>query len=268
MRYLFIFICILFCGVISAQDKVIYKDGKKVNCKVISMDESTVRYRDTLTGKDSVTVSKQQLIMVEKNGSVFIFGSEPAGFTNVVTLPSNTSKGKNNSKIQARREKEKGFSNNIIGFQPLDALMFGRLTMTYERLFNEKQMGIVIPASMSFDPRIFLRSDSSLTGPHNPVRNSVGFITGLDVNYYFPTKGYSKFFVGPRFRYGTDMYMLGLTGYSVQLQNGFLLCSSNGRSASTFAIGFGYVRVTSINGINPKQSYPWGSITVRIGFRS
>jgi hypothetical protein len=141
--------------------------------------------------------------------------------------------------------------------------------MTYERLLNEKQMGVAIPVSLSYDPRLLyggLNDTTSLR--NNPIRKNVSLITGLDVNYYFARKSYSKFFVGPRFRYGTDVYLGNLTGYSIQLQNGFLACSSNGKMASTFAFGVGFVRITSINGIDPRQSYPWASITIRIGFRA
>jgi hypothetical protein len=263
MRYIFILILFFSCSYLNAQDKIVYRDGKKISCSIISVEENSVSYKDSLTSQIVKVASKKDLIMAEKNGSVFIFGSEV-----VSVAPASKKSRKENSPSLAKKEKEQTFSNNIIGFQPVDLLLFGRLTMTYERLFNEKQMGIVIPVSLSFDPRILFnpRADSSVT-KNNPVRTNVGLITGLDINYYFPTKGYSKFFVGPRFRYGTDVYMLNLTGYSVQLQNGFLLCSSNGKSASTFAVGFGYVRVTSFSGISSRQSFPWASLTIRIGFR-
>jgi hypothetical protein len=265
MRSILILIFFSAFGFFKAQDKLIFKTGKKVNCKVLSIDASTVSYSDSVSTQK--TAAKKDLIMAEKNGAVFIFGASENSFPTYSTS-SDKPFDYNESRAKARKEKEKTFSNNIIGIQIPD-LVFGRLTMTYERLFNEKQIGITIPASLSYDPRIlFSGLQDTASVRQNPIRTNVGFITGLDINYYFARKSYSKFFVGPRLRYGTDVYLQNLTGYSVQLQNGFLACSSNGKMASTFAFGVGFVRVTSFNGIDPRQSFPWMSVTIRIGFRA
>jgi hypothetical protein len=264
MRLLFILIFVSAFSFFKAQDKLIFKTGKKVNCKVVSIDASTVTYSDSADIQK--TAAKQDLIMAEKNGAVVIFGTSNNSFPTYSTADKPFDY--NESRAKARKEKEKTFSNNIIGIQIPD-LVFGRLTMTYERLFNEKQIGVTIPASLSYDPRIlFSGLQDTASVRQNPIRTNVGFITGLDINYYFSRRSYSKFFVGPRFRYGTDVYLQNLTGYSIQLQNGFLACSSNGKMASTFAFGVGFVRVTSFNGIDPRQSYPWMSVTIRIGFRA
>ncbi|MGZ4038127.1 MAG: hypothetical protein ACXVPQ_09895, partial [Bacteroidia bacterium] len=100
------------------------------------------------------------------------------------------------------------------------------------------------------------------------IRRGVSFITGCDVNFYFETRGHTKFFVGPRFRYGTDI-TLNVTAYSVQYQSGFFFPSSSGRMANTLALGFGFARILSsgAGNINPNQSYPWMSFTYRLGFR-
>ena len=171
----------------------------------------------------------------------------------------------------AIREKEKKFKDNIIGWQPID-IVWGRLTFTYEHLFMEKRMGIAIPFSLTYDPRVLIpnSSNDTIVNTREKVRHNVGFITGLDLNYYYETRSHTKFFFGPRFRYGTDVNLSNITAYTVQFQNGFLLCDAKGKMATTFALGFGFARIISTpfsSRFNPKQSYPWMSFTLRLGFR-
>jgi hypothetical protein len=59
----------------------------------------------------------------------------------------------------------------------------------------------------------------------------------MDLNYYYESKSHSKFFFGPRFRYGTDVNLANITAYTIQFQNGFLFCDSKGKMATTFAVG-------------------------------
>lgn len=249
-----------------AQDKVVFKDGRKLNCKIMAINPSTITYKDSATAEKMITVPKTDVLIAEfKSGSVYIFGNDkPAA----AITPSNS---KPKDRMAEIREKEQSFGNNIIGFQIPD-LIFGRLTFTYERLFLDKQIGIAVPISLSYDSRILLQGLSTDTASNNSKTNKdLGYVTGLDLNYYFETKGYSKFFIGPRFRYGTDANLGNVTAYTIQLQNGFLLCNSKGRFASTLAIGFGFARILAVpggGGINPNQSYPWGSFTFRLAFRA
>jgi len=262
-----LFFVFLLVGAISlAQDKVVFKDGRKYNCKIVAINPTTITYKDSASAEKMITIAKNDVLMAEfKSGSVYVFGNnEPSS-----VLPSNNTKPK--SKRELNRETEQSFSNNIIGVQIPD-IFFGRLTLTYERLFLDKTMGIVIPISLTYDPRILYRGLSTDTANGaSVVRRNLSYVTGLDLNYYFETRSHSKFFVGPRFRYGTDVFVSNVTAYSVQFQNGFLICSSNGKLASTFALGFGFARVLASplgNAFDPKQSYPWASFTFRLGFRA
>ena len=269
--YIFVFLLLAAMMNLYGQDKLVLKSGKKINCKILSVNLSTIDYKDTTISQNAFTIQKTEVLLAElKNGEVFIFGKEttPTG-----TSSKQLSKADRNSERKAAvREKEKNFKNNIIGFQPID-IIWGRLTFTGERLFMEKRMGITIPFSLTYDPRILTmggNADTIVNNTRDEVRRNTGIITGLDLNYYYDTRGYSKFFFGPRFRYGTDVSLYNVTGYSIQFQNGFLLCSANGKFASTFALGFGFARIIASplgNAFNTKQGYPWASFTFRLGFR-
>ncbi len=249
------------CG----QDKIILKNGKKFDCKIIAINPHSVTYKDSANAENMVTVPKAEVLMAEyKSGSVYIFGSDqPAAKTPTAST------GIYADRQKAWRDKEAGFKNNILGVQIPD-LVFGRLTLTYEHLFFDKQMGLVIPFSLTYDPKVLVFSSTDTTAKGTHASHNIGFITGADLNYYFETRGHTKFFVGPRFRYGTDIAIANVTAYSVQFQNGFFFPSANGKRANTLSLGFGFVRIISIPGgnyLNPKQSYPWMSFTYRLGFR-
>ncbi len=267
--YIFIFLSLIVFGNSFAQDKLVLKSGKKINCKIISVNPYTIDYKDTTASSAVFTLEKIEILMAElKNGELYVFGNEKqnpiTGFSSKMSRAE--------ERRAAIREKEKNFKDNIIGFQPLD-IMWGRLTFTGERLFMDKKMGLTIPFSLSYDPRILTpgsKTDTIVSNQKNKIRHNTGIVSGFDLNYYYETKGYSKFFFGPRFRYGTDVSLYNVTGYTIQFQNGFLLCSANGKWASTFSIGFGFARVIAspLGGtFNPQQSYPWGSFTFRLGIR-
>jgi hypothetical protein len=266
--YIFVF---LVLGVILnayAQDKLFLKDGKKINCKILSLNKTTIDYKDSLS-PNFLTIEKSEVLMAElKNGEVYIFGNEPIIKT---VVPVKSRAERDNDRKAAIREKEKTFKDNIYGFQPID-IVWGRLTFTYERLFMEKRMGIAIPFSLTYDPRILIpnSSNDTIVNTREQVRHNTGIITGLDLNYYYESRSHTKFFFGPRFRYGQDVNLANITAYTIQFQQGFLLCDSKGKMATTFAIGFGFARIVSTpfsSAFNEKQSYPWASFTLRLGIR-
>ena len=135
-------------------------------------------------------------------------------------------------------------------------------------------MGVAVHVILSFDPRVLMPqggSNDTVVNTSTPIRRNTAIITGLDLNYYYETRSHSKFFFGPRFRYGTDVNLANITGYTIQFQNGFLLCDSKGKMATTFALGFGFARITSTpfsSPFNPRHSFPWMSFTLRLGFRA
>lgn len=267
--YIFYFLLLGAILNLNAQDKLILKEGKKINCKILSINLSTIDYKDTTISTNVFTIDKTEILMAElKSGEVYVFGNESGSktFSQVKTKAD-----KDNDRRAAIREKERGFKDNIIGFQPID-IVWGRLTFTYERLFMDKRMGVAIPFSLSYDPRVLIpgSSNDTIVNTREKVRHNTGFITGIDLNYYQESKSHTKFFFGPRFRYGQDVNLANITAYTIQFQQGFLLCDSKGKMATTFALGFGFARIISTpfsSGYNEKQSYPWMSFTLRLGIR-
>lgn len=264
--YILFSLSLLVCLTSFAQDRLILKDGKKISCKVISINLTTIDYKDSLS--NVVTLEKTDVLFAElKNGDKYVFGNETA---NTVSAPKNKYE-KNLERKAAIREKEKNFKNNIYGFQPID-IVWGRLTFTYEHLFLDKRMGITVPFSLTYDPRVLIpnSSNDTIVNTREKVRHNVGVITGLDLNYYYESRSHSKFFFGPRFRYGTDVNLSNINAYTIQFQHGFLLCDSKGKMATTFAVGFGFARIISTpfsSAFSPNQSFPWASFTLRLGIR-
>lgn len=268
-KNIFVFLLLCLATNIFAQDKLVLKSGQKINCRIISLNPSTIEYKDSTSTETIFVIEKSEVLMAEyKSGGIYIFGSETPANNN---KPAKTKAEKDLERKAAIREKEKNFKNNIYGFQPVD-IIWGRLTFTFERLLMEKRIGIAIPFSLTYDPRILMQSSSgdTIVNTREKIRYNTGVITGLDLNYYYETKSHTKFFFGPRFRYGTDVNLANITAYTVQFQNGFLLCDSKGRMASTLAFGFGFARIISApfsSPYNAKQSYPWASFTLRVGIR-
>lgn len=254
----------LVSSITMAQDKVVFKNGRKLSCKIMAINPSTITYKDSANAEKMITVPKTDVLMAEfsNSGSVYIFGNDNTSPSATIT--------KSKDRYADAREHEKEMGDNIIGFQIPD-LLFGRFTLTYERLFFEKQIGVAIPVSLSFDRNaLFQSTTNDTTAGGKKVNKNLGWVTGVDLNYYFHSKGYSKFFVGPRFRYGTDASLGNVTAYTIQFQNGMLLSNSK-HFASTLAIGFGFVRILAAPGggaFSPNQSYPWGSFTFRLAFRT
>lgn len=256
-----------------AQDKLFFRNGISLFCKITAINETTISYKDTLGNPFETNISKAQLMLLElKTGEVYIFGTD-----------SKTSEPLNNSgetKLQRQERKmndwkkqEDTLSNNILGFY-LPVILFGRLGVSYERLFANKSMGIKIPLILSYDPTgLFPSPNSSSTTNQNPPRQrntGVNFITGIDLNFYHDIKPKMKYYFGPRIRYGTDMFLGGVEGLTVQIQNG-IFRSSGKRLTNTFGVGFGFAKISNVRGRTrtafENQVYPSFSVTWRLGFR-
>ena len=248
-------------GFFKAQDKLIFKDGKSHTCKIISINKNTVTYKDSIQ-PNLITKSKTEIILAEyANGAVYIFGEETVAEENPA---------ENKKQKEIKPPVDNDGKNNILGTQ-LFGTFLGRAGLVYERLFLNQQVGVAIPAFITYNPY----SHSSNT---NAVKIAgVGFITGADLNYYFKTKlKYTLFFLGPRVRYGSDLILnnsagSNITALTVQAQNGFVFKSMENPAVShMIAFGFGFVRIMTASGnsnVNAKQSYPWMSMTYRINFK-
>lgn len=255
-----------------SQDKLIYKNGKVLKCKLIAISENTITYKDTMEQALPVTVSKSELLIAEyRSGEIYIFGDVKTNQFQVVANSMETREQRKERKLKEWKSIEPTLSNNILGFY-IPELLFGRLTVSYERLFANKSMGITIPASLTYNPFGFMNDTSKTNNNNGSIgqQKGVNFIGGLDINYYHDLKPELKYFFGPRIRYGTDMMLGGLEGLSAQLQNG-IFRSRGKKFTSTIAIGFGFFKLSEkyakYPGYEPKQVYPWGSFTWRMGFR-
>ena len=283
-----IFLVLLFVSLNTlAQDKVFLRDGKIIPCKIIAISEKTISYRDTIPNSLVVTLSKNDVLIAEyKTGPVYMFNKSSSPLNSVNASNKNVSpdvietrEQRKDRKMKEWKEEEALLPNNILGFY-FPELFFGRLTISYERLFANKSMGIKIPFSLTYDSFGAMgefSSSSSSTSSTNTTNNSpiirtrgTGFITGIDVNYYYDLKPKLKYYFGPRLRYGTDMVLGGIEGLSFQLQNG-IFKSSGKKMTSTLGFGVGFFKLSqkyaNYPGYEPKQVYPWASFTWRLGFR-
>lgn len=182
-----------------------------------------------------------------------------------------------------------------MGFYPTQ-LLLGRFTMSYERLFANKSIGINIPFSITFNPGNALRylatgstsvspSPTNTTNTNSNNNNSssnnnrnnneqppsgVGFIGGFDINYYYDIEPETKYYFGPRIRYGTDILLGSIEGLTFQIQNGIMLTSGKNFATNVgFGVGFFKLSAKYANypGYSSKQVYPWMSITWRTCYR-
>lgn len=271
MKKAFVIFILIFCigTVLRSQDKLIFKDGTKRNCKIVSVNKSTVTFKESESATVLTTKSKNEIIVAEyANGSVYIFGNEKAEEENTSGKETNSKKpdaANKNTKTKKEMADEK---NNMIGSQLFSSFL-GRTGLVYERFFYDKQMSVAIPLSLSYSPYY---NGSNSNSPTTYANSSVNFITGADLSYFFPTRSkYTKFFVGPRMRYGTDVMLYNVTGLTIQAQNGILINSAtNPKVAHTLAFGFGFIRIITTPKSNPfdeKQSYPWMSLTYRFNIK-
>jgi len=274
MKKLVYIFFVLFCikaNTLFSQDKLFLRNGTSLTCKVVSINEHTISYRDTVENSPIATIAKAQIILAEMKGEVFIFGSEKQ--VNEQSISTNeTWQQRQDRKMQAWKKQEDTLSNNILGFY-LPVILLGRLGVSYERLFANKSIGIKIPFILSYNPIAYLpttNSSSSNGNTTNAPNKGVGFITGIDVNFYHDIKPQMKYYFGPRIRYGTDMFLGGIEGLTAQIQNG-IFRSSGKRFTNTFGVGFGFFKLSkkysNLAGYSENQVYPSYSITWRLGFR-
>ncbi len=263
MRKVYIILFVIFFVTVNyGQDKIIFKDGTKHNCKIVSINKSTVTFKDSENATALTTKSKAEIVLAEyASGSVYIFGNEKQE----ETIPGK----KPEAKTKNSNPKKDTEQNNMLGTQLFSSFL-GRTGLTYERFFYNKQMSVAIPLFVTYSP--YADSFSSSNSPVTYSKSNINFVTGADLNYFFDTKQQNvKFFVGPRLRYGTDVLVYNVTGLSVQAQNGLLIHSlHNPKIAHTLAFGFGFVRVITTpksNPFDPKQSFPWMSLTYRFNFK-
>ena len=212
-----------------------------------------------------------------KSGEIYVFGkSETSSVSNNETNINETREQRKERKMQEWKKYEETLANNIIGFEPA-GFFVGRFGISYERLLANKSIGIKIPVILSYN---YLSAMGNSNGINNGNGNSTtttnspsSFVTGLDVNFYQDLKPNTKYFFGPRIRYGKDAFLGGVEGFTAQLNNGIF--SSQGKTfTNTFGVGIGFFKLLNTftsnsfsNNYSDKQFYPSFSLTWRLGFR-
>ena len=254
-----------------AQDKLFFKNGETKLCNIVSINDSTVFFIDTTAiGNKKFKLHTKDILIAEKQtGEIYIFG-ETNNYIKSISVASETEQETNERLLKKWYKKSDTLGNTILGFYPTQ-LLVGRLTFSYERLIINKTIGVNIPFSLTYNPFKNAMSNNR----NNQNRNyqppdGVGFITGIDINFYHPIRPELDYFVGPRFRTGKDMLLGGLEGQTFMLQNG-LLKSRGLHFTNMVAIGFGFFKLSEkyakLPGYSDKQVYPWMSFTWRVGFR-
>jgi hypothetical protein len=233
-----------------AQDKLFFTNGTVRNGIIVSNAKETIYFKTNDTS-ETEKIDKSDLILVEDyKGNRYLYGSAEVEKQKDLSI-----------------DLTKNAKRNILSIQPLGVL-FGRVSLQYEFLTKDLKFGFVIPFAITFNPFGTLypaSTDTNNTEPTGP-----GFITGLDLNYYLGRSEKKQFFIGPRIRYGTDMMLAEIKGYTVQTQFGWKLGKPSARFVQHISFGFGFLRVISVSStqtLNPKQSYGWGSVNYRLGIR-
>lgn len=250
MRYLS-YIFIIFSVAFKAQDKLYFKNGTLKKCYLISVAKDKVYYKTHDTSATAFQANKSDLLMLETyNGIRYLFAT--------------------NKKATDVKAETLKFKQNNFGLQPFNFLL-GRVTFNYERLTKDNKIGLMIPLSITFNPfesiyRVI--ADTSLN--YYQQHRGTNIISGFDVNFYLGKKQNSKFYLGPRFRYGTDLFLFNIEGYSLQTQFGYKFQSPKHNFTQHLSVGFGFLRIISLpytNNVNSKQAYTWYSINYRVGIK-
>lgn len=247
--YRLVVIFFLFSLVLKAQDKLFFSNGTKRLGILVHMNQDAVYFKNTDTALVE-KINKSDLLLVEDyKGVRYIFSAKTKKLDSLPLMPMS-------------------LKRNSFGVQPL-AVFVGRATFVYERFTEDHKIGFVIPVSITFDPFGTLYKSQIDTSRNSAKRvEGINVIAGLDVNFYLGKKEHRKFFVGPRFRYGTDQFLRGVEGYSIQTQFGWKYGKPGGAMVQHLSFGFGFIRILSSPSsalINPKQSYGWYSINYRVG---
>jgi hypothetical protein len=253
--YRILSICLLLTMTLKSQDKLFLRDGTVKKGLIVSKGKDLIYFKKNDTSAVE-KIEKSKLLLIEDyKGARYLFSNKTAHSATDSVNPALK------AKITVR---------NIFGMQPF-GIFFGRATFVYERLSEDNKIGFVLPFSLTFDPFGTLYN-SRIDTNRNALKRTKGvnFITGADVNFYVGRGEITKFFVGPRFRYGTDLFLRSIEGLTLQTQFGWKVSNPHKRFVQHLSIGLGFIRVISSPAgklIDPKQSYAWYSLNYRLGVK-
>jgi hypothetical protein len=255
-----IIVCLYLCVlsvIVLAQDKVILKNGKTKIVHVVSITEKHVTYRDT-ADYQSGHFNKSDVFLIErKDGRIYLLSPENG-------VKYNTWETESDSVMESFRKKEATQGNHLIGTQPFSPL-FGRFTLCYEYQTNNKRIGVYVPLIGTFNAYPKQKNNVLSPGYSSPNR-TYGFMTGLDINFYFANKPNHKLFIGPRVRYGYD-YIITREIFTGQFQVGIMFNDKNNNFPQHISFGTGFISLQDVSPSLRKQLLGWGSINYRFNFR-
>jgi hypothetical protein len=256
MRHLLVILAVFMLTALRAQDKVFFANGQVKRGIVVSIAKDAVFFKASDTSAVQRFPKKDLLLIENYRGVRYVFGREAVGQSRENRADT--------IKIAVNPKR------HCFGIQPL-AVMVGRGTFVYEHFTKNDKVGFVVPFSITFDPFGVLYNTQIDTN-RNAIRRIRGFnfITGADVNFYIGKKSSPRFFIGPRVRYGTDLFLRGIEAYTLQTQLGWKIEDPRGVFTQHLSVGFGFVRILSSplgTVVNPRQSYGWYSLNYRLGIR-
>lgn len=235
-----------------AQDKLYFLNGTIETGIVSSVAKNVVYFKKTDT---SIVrqINKADLILIEKyDGTRYFFSKRVNDETG------------SNAKIVNLNIKR-----NILEVQPFSVFL-GRATLIYERLSSNGKIGFSLPLSLTFDPVgiIYKPQTDTLRRPI-PRNSGFGFVGGADVNFYLGKNENAQFFIGPRLRFGNNLFVENIEAYTLQTQVGWRFGKPENTFVQHLSLGFGFVRIlsSSFRRVNPSQSYAWYSFSYRLGIK-
>lgn len=252
---------ILFLFVVvklNAQDRLFYINGKVREGIIVSISKDLVFYKASDTSLVE-KVAKTLLLMTENyKGVRHIFNTEEVATEISYKKPES----KPNRPGQALANSFQVFPFGILQ---------GRFGMAYEKLNDKGNVGFTFPLYFTFDVEGLLLSNlnDSNSVPHVRSRE-INFIGGMDVNFYVNNKGRSWFFIGPKFRYGTNISFVHAEYYTLQTQLGWKFTNPDKRLIQHLSFGYGFAHIVSSKSgaqVNLRNYFGLMSLSYRVGFK-
>ncbi len=214
MKFNYIILFMFAALILSAQDKLILKNGKILYVNVVSIYENQVTYTDTTAEAKIYQVPTNEIIIIEtKAGVLRLIGAKDS-----ITQPTKIYK-------------------NFIGIIPSD-IVLSRFTLGYERILTKKQhVGLMIPFGFNFF-KVNTSRASQLSGLQTGQKVNFMWNSGFDLNYYQNTSKNGLFF-GPRFRFGYLLYNIPFQAFTAQGQIGKRFYSEDKRFVQHLGVGLG-----------------------------
>ena len=215
-KTLIVIILFLIIGSLSAQDKIYFNDGSKIEAKVLVVSEYIVQYKkfENQSGPTfEIGISKINMIIYE-NGSHQMFKEEGDEDTRSKKLNSD-------------------FRKNRINLDLLAIGKNGPTSISYERINKGGSRGIEIPISVYFN------SDGV-----------VGYTIGANMKFYLKKQG-KGFYIGPSLGYGVFNYYVDNFYYD-DIGNSYYYGSTyKSAYSSYFGLKLGYqFQISDLFGIN------------------